>query len=153
MEENKNLNPEFEAETAEAEDFDIAEAVKGEKKSKKAKKDKKPKNEKAKKIIAHFNNNRQKYKFNLIGLACVSINKKIKRKNRFYCAEFVKHILKSSGVSEVKVLPEIIKPEDFKQINGLRLEYEGLLRKYKKKKYLKLEEVHQFVKGKKISYV
>ncbi|MEE1054577.1 MAG: GldG family protein [Acutalibacteraceae bacterium] len=50
MEENKNLNPELEAETAEAEDFDIAEAVKGEKKSKKAKKDKKPKKEKAKKI-------------------------------------------------------------------------------------------------------
>ena len=50
MEENKNLNPELEAETAEAEDFDIAEAVKGEKKSKKAKKGKKPKNEKAKKI-------------------------------------------------------------------------------------------------------
>ena len=50
MEENKNLNPELEAETAEAEDFDIAEAVRGEKKSKKAKKDKKPKNEKAKKI-------------------------------------------------------------------------------------------------------
>lgn len=50
MEENKNLNPELEAETAEAEDFDIAEAVKGEKKSKKVKKDKKPKKEKAKKI-------------------------------------------------------------------------------------------------------
>lgn len=50
MEENKNLNPELEAETAEAEDFDIAEAVKGEKKSKKAKKGKKPKKEKAKKI-------------------------------------------------------------------------------------------------------
>lgn len=50
MEENKNLNPELEAETAEAEDFDVAEAVKGEKKSKKAKKGKKPKNEKAKKI-------------------------------------------------------------------------------------------------------
>lgn len=50
MEENKNLNPELEAETAEAEDFDVAEAVKGEKKSKKAKKGKKPKKEKAKKI-------------------------------------------------------------------------------------------------------
>ncbi len=50
MEENKNLNPELEAETAEAEDFDIAEAVRGEKKSKKVKKDKKPKKEKAKKI-------------------------------------------------------------------------------------------------------
>ena len=35
--------------------------------------------EKAKKTIEYFNNNKQKYKFNIIGLACVSINKKIMR--------------------------------------------------------------------------
>ena len=63
-------------------------------------------------------------------MACVSINKKIVRKNRFYCAEFVKHILKMIGVSGVNELPEIIRPENFKQIQGLRLEYDGLLRKY-----------------------
>lgn len=109
--------------------------------------------EKARKIITYFNDNKEKYKFNILGLICVSIHKKIKRKNSFYCAEFVKHVLKVSGVSEVNYLPQIIRPEDFKQIQGLRLEYEGLLRKYKKKKYLRLEDVHELIQGKKIGYV
>ena len=109
--------------------------------------------DKAKKIITYFNENKRKYRFNFIGLACISIHKKVKRKNKFYCAEFVKHVLKSSGISEANHLPVLIKPEDFKQLPGLRLEYEGLLRKYKKKKYLKLEDVHELIQGKKISYV
>lgn len=109
--------------------------------------------EKARKTIAYFNNNKQKYKFNLLGLACVSINKKVIRKNTFYCAEFVEHILRVAGVSEVNELPKIIRPENFKQLQGIRLEYEGLLRKYKKKKYLKLDEVHNLIKGNKIGYI
>lgn len=109
--------------------------------------------EKARKLIKYFDNNKQKYKFNIIGLACVSINKKIIRKNTFYCAEFVKHILKMSGVTEVNELPEIIRPENFKQLQGVKLEYEGLLRKYKKKKYLRLDEVQSLMQRNKISYV
>ena len=109
--------------------------------------------EKIQKTIKHFDNNKQKYKFNLIGLACVSINKKIIRKNTFYCAEFVKHILKVGGISEVNQLPQIIKPQDFKEISGLKLEYEGLLRKYKKKKLLNLEEMQALIQNNKISYV
>lgn len=89
--------------------------------------------EKAQKVISYFNNNKQKYRFNFIGLACVSIHKKIKRKNTFYCAEFVRHILKVSGVTEVNELPEIIRPEDFKKLNGIMLEYKGLLRRYNKR--------------------
>jgi len=109
--------------------------------------------EKAKRIIKYFNENKQKYRFNILGLACVSINKRIIRKNTFYCAEFVKHILKMSGVTEVNELPEIIRPENFKQLQGMRLEYKGLLRKYKKKKYLTLEEVHNLMQPNKISFV
>lgn len=109
--------------------------------------------EKAQKVIAYFNNNKQKYRFNFIGLACVSIHKKIKRKNTFYCAEFVRHILKVSGVTEVNELPEIIRPEDFKKLNGIMLEYKGLLRKYKKNRYLKLEEVQNLLQRNKIGYV
>ena len=109
--------------------------------------------EKAKRTIEYFENNKQKYKFNILGLACVCINKKITRKNTFYCAEFVKHILKVSGITEVNKLPTIIRPENFKQLDGIRLEYEGLLRKYKKKKYLSLQEVHNLIKPNKISFV
>jgi hypothetical protein len=109
--------------------------------------------EKAKKTIAYFEYNKQKYKFNVLGLACVSINKRITRKNTFYCAEFVKHILKVSGITEVNKLPTIIRPENFKQLDGIRLEYEGLLRKYKKKKCLRLEEVQKLIQPNKISFV
>lgn len=107
--------------------------------------------EKVEKIIKYFNNNKEKYKFNILGLFCVSINKKIVRKNTFYCAEFVKHILRSAGITEVKELPEVIRPQNFKDLQGMRLEYEGLLRKYKKKKYLSLDGVQNMAR--KISYV
>lgn len=109
--------------------------------------------EKAKKTIAYFDNNKQKYKFNILGLACVSINKKIIRKNTFYCAEFVKHILKTAGITEVNDLPKIIRPQNFKQLQGLILEYEGLLRKYKKKKFLGLQDVSNLMQRNKIGYV
>ena len=109
--------------------------------------------EKIEKTISYFSQNKDKYKFNVLGLACVSINKRILRKNTFYCAEFVKHVLKVSGISEVNKLPEIIRPQNFKNIQGLKLEYEGLLRNYKKKKVLSLSEVKQVLQGNKISYV
>lgn len=108
--------------------------------------------EKIKKVINYFKENKQKYRFNFIGLACVGINKKIKRKNRFYCAEFVKHIMKTSGVP-VNDLPELIRPEDFKKLQGLKLEYKGLLRKYNKKQKINLEEVQNILQGRKIGYI
>jgi len=95
--------------------------------------------EKLKRIIEYFNENKEKYKFNILGLACVSIKKTVKRKNTFYCAEFVKHVMKFSGIN-VDNLPIIIKPEDFKLIKGLQLEYEGLLRKYRKKQKINIEK-------------
>ena len=108
--------------------------------------------EKIKKVINYFKENKQKYRFNFIGLACVGINKRIKRKNRFYCAEFVKHIMKVSGIS-VNDLPELIRPEDFKKLQGLKLEYKGLLRKYNKKQKINLEEVQNILQGRKIGYI
>ena len=84
----------------------------------------------AKKTIEYFNNNKQKYKFNIIGLACVSINKKIMRKNSFYCAEFVRYVLNESNIQTN--LPEIIKPENFKYLENTKCIYKGYLKKYNK---------------------
>ncbi len=101
------------------------------------------------KVINYFKENKEKYRFNIIGLFCVSLKKQIKRKNTFYCAEFVQHVMKSSGIL-VKDLPRVIKPEDFKRIERLELEYQGLLKKYKKRENPKLKEMLQ---EKKISYI
>ena len=104
------------------------------------------------KIINYFNINKQKYSFNILGLVCVSIKKKIKRKNNFYCAEFVKHVLKSAGITSGAGLPKIIKPEDFKNIDGLNLEYKGLLKKYSKRNNPKLKDVIAMMNNKE-SYI
>lgn len=80
------------------------------------------------KNIIKFEQSKDKYKFNTVGLFAVGIHKRIQKENRFYCAEFVKYILEKSGVDTK--LPEIIKPEDFKKLEGLKEIYSGLLRQY-----------------------
>lgn len=85
-----------------------------------------------KEAINQIWNDREKYKFNMLGLFAVSIHKKIKREYYFYCAEFVKYVLEKAGINTD--LPDIVKPEDFKQIEGLEEIYSGYLRKYKASK-------------------
>lgn len=80
------------------------------------------------KIIDSFLNDKNSYRFNMIGLAAVMIDLRVKRKNCFYCAEFVKYVLDSAGVKYD--LPEIVKPMDFVSINNLDVIYTGRLVDY-----------------------
>jgi hypothetical protein len=84
--------------------------------------------ENIKNTINNVRENKDKYKFNILGLFLVSINKKLKRDKTFYCAEFVKYVLET-GLNK-KFLPEIIKPMDFLKIEKIELVYEGFLREY-----------------------
>lgn len=79
-------------------------------------------------LIDEVKNNKEKYKFNIIGLFFVSINRKYKKENSFYCAEFVKYLLEKS--LDIEKLPEIVKPMDFLELDNLELQYEGLFRDY-----------------------
>jgi len=80
------------------------------------------------KNIEYVKENKDKYKFNIIILFLISINKKYQKKDTFYCAEFVKHILETSF--NKKLLPEIIKPMDFLELENIELIYKGLFSKY-----------------------
>ena len=71
---------------------------------------------------------KSKYKFNVIGLFLVSINKKYQKENKYYCAEFVKYILETC--LNKNLLPQIIKPMDFLELDNMDLIYEGLLANY-----------------------
>ena len=75
---------------------------------------------------------REKYKFNIIGLFAAGFHKKIAKSHCFYCAEFVKYVLEKANINTG--LPEAVKPEDFKNIDGLQEIYTGLLRKYQSQK-------------------
>ena len=71
----------------------------------------------------------QEYKFNFIGLFAVALNMKIQRRRAFYCAEFVKYAMKKAQIRNN--LPDIVKPEDFLNLENIRLEYKGALKQYK----------------------
>ena len=73
---------------------------------------------------------RKEDKVNFIGVFCVMFNKQIKRKKALYCAEFVRYALNTGNI-ELNYLPEVIKPEDFKQIRNSKLIYKGKLKEYK----------------------
>ncbi|MCI8621449.1 MAG: hypothetical protein HFJ50_07060 [Clostridia bacterium] len=80
---------------------------------------------------------RKKYKFNILGLCAVSIHKKVKREYYFYCAEFVKYVLEKANIKTD--LPDIVKPDDFKNIEGLEEIYSGYLRDYSIDKIIQKE--------------
>ncbi len=84
--------------------------------------------ENIKSLINYIKNNKELHKFNIIGLFAVGLHKRIKFDNSFYCAEFVKYVIERSGIETN--LPDIIKPEDFKKLDNIKLVYQGKLKDY-----------------------
>ena len=100
------------------------------------------------KVIRDIQNNKFEYDFNVLGLAAVLINYKVKREKSFYCAEFVKYVLEESKICS---LPDIIKPEDFKEIDNLNVVYQGnktaeqFLKDYAKNYQEALDESNEYL--------
>ncbi|MCL2382830.1 MAG: hypothetical protein FWC79_01330 [Oscillospiraceae bacterium] len=80
-------------------------------------------------VIKQMEKDKEKYRFNIIGMAAVSLGKQVERENYFYCAEFVRYILSEAGV-ETEELPKIVKPQDFTKLKGINSIYEGFLQEY-----------------------
>lgn len=80
-------------------------------------------------VIKSFSNNRNYYQFNTLGLFAVPFHLKICKDKKFYCAEFVKYVLDCSDLDVD--LPEIVKPNDFVRLKGLKEIYSGMLSEYK----------------------
>lgn len=78
-------------------------------------------------IIKSFDEEKQKYKYHFLGLVGQSFNIDIERKNRFFCTQFVAHVLTESGALELNKLPIHTRSEDFKNHERLNLLYEGPL--------------------------
>lgn len=85
--------------------------------------------DKIKKLIQKMSKKNKLYKFNKLGLLAVAVHYKYTKENYFYCAEFVKYLLEQAGID--MDIPEIVKPMDFKELDNLHLEYEGILKDYK----------------------
>lgn len=75
--------------------------------------------------IKGFLQEKDKYWYNLLGLIGVMINKPIKRKNRYFCSQFVSQLLMDSGVFHSDKVPELIRTDDLLAIENKELIYEG----------------------------
>ena len=84
---------------------------------------------KLKNILKYTKQNRREFKFNVLGLFGIYFNFKRKKDKYFYCAEYIKYIIEYSDID--LNLPEMIRPENFKEIKNSKIEYIGLLREYK----------------------
>lgn len=83
--------------------------------------------DKLKVCIDDFKKNQHLYKYNIIGLLGVMFNIPLKRKNRFFCTQFVATMLNECGIYSLQKDSSLAAPDDFHKIPGLVKVYEGLL--------------------------
>lgn len=72
---------------------------------------------------------KEKYRFNRLGLILARFRFQFKRKECYFCSEFIKKILDEFGVENN--LPDVAKPDDFKKLDHARLDYRGMLKNYR----------------------
>ena len=84
-------------------------------------------------FIEYFINHRVEFHYNYLGVlfACFKLHHKSSK--RFYCSEFVNVVLSCDKVRIMANPNKLVKPEDFKNIDGLKLLYEGKICDYDKR--------------------
>ncbi|GIN58509.1 hypothetical protein [Lederbergia ruris] len=70
------------------------------------------------------------YRYNLFGLLGFMLRKPIKRRNAFFCSQFVAYVLKECNILEFDRSISLIAPNDFQEIPTLELVYQGKLGDY-----------------------
>ena len=70
------------------------------------------------------------YRYNFIGLFGVLFKKPIKRKNAFFCSQFVASVLKESNVIDFEKDLSLVEPSDLPHSANFQMIYEGRLKDY-----------------------
>ena len=74
--------------------------------------------------------NKKQYSYNRRGVVMAGFHKTARKKNGFYCSEFVKDILLRFAIVDEQVLPEITTPNDFYKLFQDKIVYEGKVKDY-----------------------
>lgn len=70
------------------------------------------------------------YRYNFIGLFGVMFNKPIKRKNAFFCSQFVASVLMENKIIDFEKDPSLTQPSDLPHLGDFQLIYEGRIKDY-----------------------
>ncbi|MFF2093862.1 hypothetical protein [Paenibacillus sp. NPDC058174] len=80
--------------------------------------------------IRHFQRNQDAYRYHLIGLLGVLLQREIKSDSAYFCSQFVAEALKRSGVELWDRPSGLVTPNDFKEHDQFEVVYEGMLYDY-----------------------
>ncbi|HEY8363108.1 MAG TPA: hypothetical protein VIK77_09535 [Tissierellaceae bacterium] len=89
--------------------------------------------------LEKFKKNKERYRYNLIGLFGVAINYPVERKYNYFCSQFVSTLLKRSGIKLIDKPTALTSPKDFRECKKLNLIYEGKLRNYYFRNHMLIE--------------
>jgi hypothetical protein len=87
--------------------------------------------------IDRFNQNKNSYSYNYLGLIGAALNIPIRSKQRYFCSQFVAYVLEQSGIYLFEKTYALVKPRDIRVNPNLETIYQGRLSQYRihKKKY------------------
>jgi hypothetical protein len=93
--------------------------------------------ERIRREIDIFNQNKDVYSYNYLGLIGAAFNIPVKSKQRYFCSQFVAYILEKSGIHIFNKSYALVKPRDIRVNPHLTNVYEGRLSLYRayRKKY------------------
>ena len=81
-----------------------------------------------KKILDSYNENKDVYKYDIIGVILRAVNIKVNRKNYFYCTKFIKEVLEDSDIYHFE--EDFVKPKYFMELPNIKIIYTGKLSSY-----------------------
>lgn len=77
--------------------------------------------------VGRFIENKRIYGYNILGLFAVMMKKPLRRKNKFFCTQFVATMLADNGIHDFRKDLSLVTPQDFYEIPDLMPVYEGRL--------------------------
>lgn len=80
-----------------------------------------------KRYIGDFSKDKDKYRYNFLGLCGILLNMPLKRKNYYFCSQFVSEALINSNVLKLDKAPELIRTDDLYTIKNREVLYEGFV--------------------------
>lgn len=79
-------------------------------------------------VLEHFKEKKNWYKYNYTGIVGCTLGIATSEDDRYFCSEFVAHILKTSGVLTFNKNNSIVAPDDFMTLKNIVFEFKGTLR-------------------------
>lgn len=86
--------------------------------------------QKMRRYINEIEEQKESYRYNLLGLFGVVLNRPLRRKKAFFCSQFVASVLNECTSIDFEKPLSLIEPNDLMAISSLQLKYEGKLAHY-----------------------